>query len=751
MLNKNWLKIAVILLSIGAFVSSADARSSKSSKTQHLSGLTERVWTLDDLGIKDPIRLHYRNHDRHLFFRVPAGIDLKNASFEVHATYHAPFPANTAVNFTLNGDPVSVFALSGKQSIPLYPAETRKNISITIPLKNITPKGGFVDLGISMSSQIESDHCLEERGIGNELVINPKTSRFIYHFNGKDVHSVRTVIASFPSNPAILISKQNFNTEKYETALRVALALTDLNFSPRFVVIPEIGDQISTAGMTVSSSEKRNVRSYESFRGLLRAISNHEDYVLNSSGEVAAWIYLSSIQQGGLAQIIIDPEAVRSDLENAFSGWSSLATWMQSNNNNQWLGGKADPDANNWVTLLGQQPALVIESSNIRETARMLTNLWLGIANGSVLTVSKAAMILRQNDHTIYTTDKTAGSETHYNFNRVPVLNVETTSSWVLPFRLSEMPVGQRPEVLNLNLIAAPNGDDIDPVTSVFLNENLLTAVKTRTDGRVTRLSIALPLYTLQNYNTLRIEVRRRFDGGHCTGLEQSYPVQILPSSYMNLGSFDQTSQFFMLASLLNGNSDVLVPSSFIRNPAVSLPYVTAVTRGLSVSSSTFNLVESDEASFSQTHPFVSFGITPAGAGNLATANAGKLVIKDKDGKVLYDTTGLKTQSTAQVVDDGNTSGVFIRQVNTGLPVFSDKLYFSYGDFAMLDDSGVNAAINMDDSEQARLMEQPNHEAEAVVDRYSGWLWLAAILFGLFILILITRWFFRRNTSDSAA
>lgn len=715
------------------------------------NGTVYRTLNLSALGLAGPISLNTRNVEQHFYFPVPHESALKDARVEIHGTYLHPFSESAAVTLLVNGTPVFTHRLPGGDKGPFLkmtdlngatfsrgPTDEQGDaIDISLPLRDLRAQGGFLDVAVVLSSQVDATRCIDERGRGNELSIDPKATRLVYSFQSSSVQSIRSLLTTLPRQPAILLPQQGLNATQYAAALRLSQALSGMGLHPVFTVVPQVGNVIDTS-LLVEAAKLGTIRIPQE---MADAISLRRPYKIAQPVEVAVWLALRMMSTDGLAQAVIDPAQTRQALLNALqtadakatlgkSMWQKLGLDVAEN----WLPQASLDKANVRIAMLAGQPVLALEGERMGQAADLINTTWRQIAGSRELALATATH--SDKDSTL--------PHLHFAPN-LPVQTVAERAEWLVPIPLNGLPQGKWPDSLDINLMAAPSGDGQAPVASVFMNDNLLTAIALRTDGEITRLRAHIPLYALRSNNQLRVEIRRRISSGHCSGAAQGFPVQLLPSSYLNLRDAPNAKEFFMLPGNFGHDSEVAVPARYLQDAVNTLPVVSSILRGLSVGNTDFKLVILGKPGFNPSHTFVAFESTlDSGTQQVVTGN-GKLVVRNLRDHTVFDSTGLGSLAVLQLLQSGKQYGVSILTVDGTLPALRNPLELSTGNLAVADAEGVRLAVNLDDKENDWQLDEQNRGVMTFVQRYRIWF----IVLGLALLSVLAvfglRWHYRNR------
>ena len=713
---------------------------------------TTRVIALSDLGLTESVALAERgsNREQHFFFPIPQDVALKDMRVEVRGVFLRAFTGDAVLSILADGVPISKLSLSGSEdefsrpvraddpaASPVRGARPAREITLSVPLKRLDFKKGYLDFALVLSSRARKD--ISETGEGNALSIDTKETGLTYTFDAASVKDIRSLLRTLPFRPVILLPGRVLSQAQYEAALRTALALSQTGLQPEFVTLPEVGDTVHVEDSWLPDE----LKTIPQFKDFYAASAKEEGLTIERPEQIGAWLVLRTLSPGGLAQIVLDPVQVGQHLREAcrhavaLGLEGRLASWGKLARLDQWLAEEKGGKSNVRVGQLAGQPVLLLDEPDMAQGAALIATMWREVENSRDELLDKA--LLLTNDEQ---------GKTHFYFPQTQsVKYVKKDAEWVVPFKLGDLPYGKWPEAFEINLLASPTGDSVQPVASVFLNDNLLGGSFLRTDGQIERISARIPMYSIASNNYLKVQVRRRCDG-ECPAEMQGYPVQMLPSSYLELGSRSDYRQFFMLPPALGHGGDVLLPLKYLEQSGQSLPFVSSILAALSAKTGGINIRFSDKAEFSPERPFVSFEMAPHSANGLVRSGNGRLTVRNAEGRVVFDGEGMGSLATLQLIHAGSRSGVAVFPVSGRLPRFSEPLDISQGDFAILDAKGVKLNFNLGDPENEMQVEEQNRDVWFFLERHRWWL----IAMGLLLLVVaglyVLRMYFQRRVDE---
>lgn len=716
------------------------------------NGQVTRALTLSDLGLSEHISLSSRNFEQHFYFPVPQGVELKDAHIEIHGTYLHPFPEEAALTLLVNDIPVYTYTLPSKNTGSSHEQvdqasavlssghlkERGDDIAVSLPLDQLHAQNGFLNLGIVLTSLTDSAHGIANNGHGNELSIDPKTTRLAYSFAGDSVQDIRSLLTTLPRHPLILLPQRKLNAKQYGAALRLSQGLSDIGLQPEFAAVPQVGDVVDTESLDGATK----TFCLQIPEGMANAIEQHQPYKIAQPLEAAIWLALRIMSPDGLAQAVIDSEQTRRALLAALQGMDAdsglgkqVWTELHLDEAVNWLPKAALSKANVRVAMLAGQPVLTLDGDNMEMGANLIASTWRQIAGSRELSLT-TPLVLPDKD--------SPQPHIHFALN-LPVQNVLESAQWMIPIELGKLPAGKWPESFEINLMSAPSGGGQSPVVSVLMNDNLLTAVSLRTDGEITRLRAHIPLYTLHATNLLKVEIRRSSPGDMASG----FPVQLLPSSYLNLRDAQEATQFFMLSTDVAHDAEIAVPARYLDDSANTLSVVSSVLRGLSVIGTDFTLLTNALPGYKPSHDFVAFDCPPASDTQQVVPVNGRLVVRNKSNHTVFDSTGLAGLMVLQLIQSGAQDGVSVTSVGGTLPALRKPLQISAGNLAIVDAGGVRLEINLDDKGNEWQLDEQNRGISTFVHRHRIWFVVLVLILVPTFALFSLRWYFRRRQPRS--
>ncbi|MGB8516630.1 MAG: hypothetical protein WCD45_01960 [Gallionella sp.] len=705
------------------------------------SNWVSRNVSLRDLGVTQTITFNQKNRERHFYFPIAQNVVFKDAYVDLDAVYLRQFSGFDGLTVLINGVPVNAQALAQStlpsflrmsgidgKPVALNADPVSEEIHLSIPLKNLDPASRFVDVSLSFNTQNDAERCTDVAGRGNELQLDVRSS-LRYRYDRSSVMDVRSFLTTLPRRAQILLPASS-NAVQYEASLRLLMSLRGQGLEPELNRLPNLGDDVSITGLMPQAAWS----GVPMFQSLLIAIQQHQKFHINNDADTAAWL-AARIVSANLADVVVDSEALRNALIKAGEVWRDLGVLQKLPQNVQqavadkWGAQVKAGQSNLTLINLGGMQMLAVDAPNQNPAAILPNSIWAAIANGPALAVSQVNPLKVE-----------ASSHRLMIAQNLPVQYLQGMARWEINFSAKDLPNGERPNSLQLNVISAHRAGDTPAIMSVFMNDYLLTAKDLRGDGEVTAINAFVPLYALRANNVVRIEVYDTMQK-NCASM-QSLPVQILPSSYLGLGGSRDVSEFFSLVPMLTRDSAVVIPPAYLQYAEDSLLTVSRVLQGLGMADDGFKMEMANDKEFTAHGPFVSFEVPPKNLSSLADTQLDKLVVRDKNKAVIFDSSGLGSLALAQVVEG---QGVLIGRVGKAPLNLQMPLEFSNGNLSIIDSQGVKLTLNTNDPQQEFSLNESGRGLKYLMERFHLPFVIAAIILTIAILLLLTRLALKEN------
>lgn len=680
-------------------------------------GVTRTI-SLEDLGISAPLTLQGSNAHQEFYFPVPTDMLLTNASLVFDAHYLRSNGGRTTLLLSVNGAPVNA------QNVD----DDRGDTHLTTSIDQHTADSGFIRVSANWSSSTTENQCSTNSATGNALMIDPST-RLSYRYNPLAATSLDSAWAALPGAPVILVSGRQLDRSAYDTAWRIGVALERTGKRTTIRALPIIGDTIDTRDLTVPSG----LATVPAFAALTRD-STHK---IASLAELGALIVLGSPAVNG--DLAVMDQALQSRLAealdavaqqlttadaqagDAFSTWRTLRGQLADRNF------AAEQIA---LSVLGNRSVIAVVSGAGTQAAGIFNDTWRHILTTRSVRVKTATAPVLGSETTI-PLSMLGGSTNSF--------DVVTRGDWVATFAMSAAAIsGKMPNELVLYLAAAPGASTTKPVASVFLNDVLLAAKQLNADGKPERLTARVPGYALSVSNALRVSFQRQPVSVDCNEVPQGYPVTVLPSSHMTLGTAEPDGTFVGLLPLLAGTPDIIIPQSYLDDSPASLPSVIrlAIATGFSPERATLQVIQDGQPA-TPSRPFLAMDVRLVGASPKAVVEQPDQLKINGQSAPWLDAGDLGRLAVAEVARSGKQDGVLWHSLGDALLTRTKPYVLNRGDIAILGEQGPVAWI---DSSNPAASHPPGAGESAFFEfrRYVSWgVPVASVLLLLFIILLV--------------
>ncbi|SDV46541.1 serine/threonine-protein kinase [Chitinasiproducens palmae] len=637
------------LLFLAACTAPALAQSNAAAGFQRLDADTTvaREVPLSALGVRRPMVLSRVDSGRELYLPVPAGVPLSNAALHVNAGYMRGDGGRTSMVLSLDGDPTLARGFSGEQG----------DASADLTVDGTPRDSGYLRLGLRWSSIVSEKRCDDETSIANLLRVYPD-SVFRYRYDGARITDLATAWSALPTEPTLLVAGGTLTANAYESAWRTGMLLQRSGFHPKYVALPAPGETVEI-GADAVPADLRGLPAFASLAGGGR-------HRLASPAEVGALLAVAG-KTTWHADVLLADEALRNQLSQAFAALRAQVqgaapdalpafdAWLAR----AWPGAaqRGPVTADAALTRWAGQPAIAFADRPSR-IAALFDAPWRRTLLAERLQAASPATAATKPTRDILpfeTPDAGAGT-----------VDVARNGEWTGSFDLARLPIGDRaPVEAVLDIAAAPGSDGQGAVASVFWNDYLLGAIMLDEPGKRQQLTVSIPAYALASRNFLRVRFQRQIPGEHC-GEAVAYPVAILPSSHLVLGSVAPLDTFPGVAVRLASGADVYVRDADRAHAAQTLPRAVSLSlaAGVTPTRAALHLVPNDTV-VKPAGAFVSVDVKLDEPKADAQLNDDGRVTVTRDGDTLFDARGLGGIAVAAVTRAAGQAGVAWRTLTS--------------------------------------------------------------------------------------
>lgn len=719
-----WLLLSCILSLIAAHGPALGADVNILTTLERLTShpLANREIRLADLGFELPESLAASDARKDLFFPVPIGLPLADATLHFDADYLRGDGGRTTLLLSLDAYPISARAFTADQG----------EASLRVGVDGQPRNNGFVKLSVAWASIVADSLCENNRTIGNVLTMHPST-RLTYSFDTREIKNLATAWSALPPAPQILVSSNPLSPEAYDTAWRLGLALSRAGKRPVFRALPAIQEEVDLRGLEVPSA-LRDIPAFAALAGGGR-------HRLATPAELGALLTLGPdsllpdfiVADGKLLETMKDAmdALAREILTTGQANVEEIGDWLDRSF--PLANGKLD-EGEIRLTRQGGRPLIAVAVGSGGKAAELFGDFWRrALETRAVVPQVIASPLPDANQVTLGALGAVPGN-----------LNVLARGDWTANFDLSNLTVdGRMPKEVAIDLVAAPGPAGSQPVVSLYLNDYLLGAMRLATEGKTEQLVATIPLYALAPRNLLRVTFQRQPVSDDCREEPQAFPVAVLPTSHFRFGKAHFGENFTGMFPRLARDAELLLPASYLQNALGTLPLVIrlAEATGLTPLHSTLRVAQVGDTFLKPGKTFLALDVVPAEARPKAWVEENRLLIGKAPGAAPYfDLAGLERIGVAQVLRAGATTGVLWQTLGPDLPTFDKPFLLGQGDVALVGGGGpLVQIVSYDPGKQGLAADEGGILAvpELLFPGLSYWVIPVIIVMVVFFLILV--------------
>ncbi|AUN31517.1 cellulose biosynthesis cyclic di-GMP-binding regulatory protein BcsB [Niveispirillum cyanobacteriorum] len=559
--------------------------------------------------------------------------------------------------------------------------------SVAASLKRTDLRQGFTKATIAWGAQWTDNRCVDQRLPGGFVTLSPD-SAVTYSIDPAKIDSVRAAWSALGPRVHLLLPAGDLTVTQFQAAVKLA---GDLQRQGRIVTFdrlptPGVISTLSVPPATTGSIVIATKAEVEALGAAIRALPGKDKLWSLRDGGAGADIALLPMAEG-MALALLD--GIDGEKVRVLTdGWSPLA----------------DTSANT-INAAKPQPASLIGNDGIPFAV-------LGLGQGVQELVDRA--------------------------------------EWPLRLDYAQVPQGQRPAALEIELAPGSTMGDKPQLLHVFVNNTLLRSVSLPDGGKVQRISVPLPDGLLGRSNAIRIVLQRQASGGDCREAPLASPAQILPGSRVTLTP-DSTkpADFYALSpAMAKGATLVVTPDHLKDVAAVNL--AARIVADLVPAQAPLSVIVGDGKAKPAT-PFIQLpGASLPGKPDLPVRlDGGAVSVKDRSGQALLDVTGTHGLMTAQLASLDGTPGLALATSDGRISPLMPRLAFDKGNVAFADDTGLLMAFDTVRDRAVRVVVADDAGWADWLDRFRIVLVLGA--WGLLTLVgvgSLRRWY--RNRAPKA-
>lgn len=704
------------------------------------SDIVTRTVALSDLGITEPLSFSANRVNREIFIPVPAGVPLIEPNLFFDGTYLRGDGGKTTYILSLDGYAVAARSPEGE----------RGKTQFDIGVDGSAREDGFVRLGIAWQPLVGQFYCYGTGPDSNRLLVHPDTY-LEYSYNAADLKSVSSAFSAFKQTVTLLVAGNALDSESYDAAWRLGVALERAGKTLQLKALPARGDTVDASAITVPAA-LAGVPGFAAF-------SNGGLVEIDDPAQIGALLVLGATDIK--ADIAIAGAGLSEEIDTALK---AIGAELAS----------ADPDAEEAfkalvaaretlslpveagsysVRLVGGEPVMAVQPDGAREAAGLFSTWWRRTATSGDMVIRAARLPMADGDAMALLPPGDSDS----NFSVVGLGEWSTTADLG-----GDIPPGMVPSEIHVFVSAAPGATATRPVASVFLNDMLLGAKQLEADGTPEAISVPVPGYTLLPSNTIVVRVQRQPAPGDCQELPQGYPVSISPDSYVELAPAPEAVDFSSVSARLAGDSLVVVNKSWLEDALTTLPNVIALADASGIAPERADFSVADRTTYPEPDkPFLFFDVAVEGVRKRASVDGNTVQITTAKGTTLFDATGLSDIALLQAETGGGEPGLTYSADGVG-PLIEKPLRLRHGDVAVIGADGVLAEVRTSgrplpsNTEPDRLTKKPFSFSWRLLTDTDFWfrqvpvLMTALILGGFVLLMLLARIAKRRRRDDKS-
>lgn len=499
--------------------------------------------------------------------------------------------------------------------------------SVVVRPKRTDLRQAFTKATLAWGAQWTDNRCVDQRLPGGFITLSPD-SALTYSIDPARIDSVRAAWAALGPRVHVLLPAGDPSVAQFQAAVRLAGDLQRQGRTVTFARLPAPDAAASlSAPVTATGSVVIATRAeVEALGTAVRTLPGRDKLWTLRDGGAGTDIALLPMQDG-MALALLD--GIDGEKVRVLTdGWSPLAD----------AGGNA-------VRAVRPQPTHVIGGDGIPFAA-------LGLGQGAQELVDRA--------------------------------------EWPLRLDYTQVPKGQRPAALEIELAPGSTIGDRPQLLHVFVNNTLLRSVSLPDGGRVQRITVPLPDGLLGRSNAIRIVLQRQPSGGDCREAPLASPAQILPGSRVTLTPDNaKPADFHALSPSMAQGATLVVTAGQLKD-LEALNLAARVVADLVPAQAPLSVIVGDGKARPAT-PFIQLpgAILPGTADLPVRLDGGAVTVQDRSGATLLDITGTRDLITAQLSGLDGTPGLSLSTGDGTVPAGLPRLAFDKGNVAFADATGV--------------------------------------------------------------
>lgn len=673
--------------------------------------------SLSDIGFKNPILLNGSDPKREIYFPVPPGVPLADASLDFEGRYELGEGGQATFTLSLDGYAVSARSMTGAAG----------DAGLRIGVDGAPRPGGLVRLGLAWSLQTREDGLAN----GDVLEVFPST-RLNYRYDASLLKDVSGVWAALPQSVTVMTAQGPLSKDSYDTAWRTGLALERIGKRVVIKALPAPGDLIDLSGIEVP-------------QGLLRvpafaALAGGGHHTIANPAEAGALLILNGpairadivIADGPLlAAIDMLFEKLREQVLSVDSSSGQAFANLRARKLSFTKGEGETLESTRLGTFMGRS-IIAISSRSGAQVSAMFEGLWRQAA------LARQSIVNGEAPPPLENADDLSSAV----FGNAPSrLDVNAVANWRAEFALGAAgSAGKVPSYIDID-ISASDATDAPAIAVVFLNDNLLEAKRLKANGKPEKISARIPLYALQQRNTLRVEFKRQSEDAF-----SALAVSVLPSSRLHLEPAPPARDFVGLAPWLAGDVTLFIPNSWLEQPVQTLPVMIRIANAGGVSPDRAVFFAGDAlAPVAPAGPFIAFDMTVQDTSPITELKDNHLVLAHANSKVIHAMSEQDKLAVIHVAEGAKYSGMIYQTVGSRPMQINEPFRLGRGNLAVIGKDGVLLELDTRD-EAGDLSDDPR----SMWFRSTPWMIPVAAMAGFVFLLILARRAHRRHSSSTS-
>ncbi len=311
-------------------------------------------------------------------------------------------------------------------------------------------------------------------------------------------------------------------------------------------------------------------------------------------------------------------------------------------------------------------------------------------------------------------------------------INIAGEGGWTMALPASRLPAGKTVRGLSIDVTSVPDGAPRAASLSAWMNGFLLGSTALDHAG-TTHLEVSVPDGSVHTLNGIEVRVTRE-DRANCGDVPRGWPVQLLGTSHVLLGTAGKVDAFHDFAAATAQGVTVVVPN------VAALPLAGRAVAGLVGGDVPIRVAYSTVPAEG---PVIYVGeAPPPGTRPALQVTNGEMILTDGAGQAGITLPDAGTQTIVQLLDAGGRQILWIRPAADGLVPAS--MWLDQGDVAVVAADGSMTPLSTRHDRLTPLIGPP--PPPPWWQTYSSWIFMAA---GLLIGILIVIWSFRPSVKKA--